>query len=595
MSRRNTDTENDKPTSFAPSGRRLLALMGTRRRQLVFCVLLSMASVVLSLAIPKLLGKATDLVVQGTERSGGVDFPAVGSVLLHALVTVLVSAGCALGRGLLAQSVAQHTAYHLRRLASAKMTRLPLSFLDGRSRGEVLSRITNDIDNVSMMLQQSLTKILASVFSVIGVLVMMLFISPLLTAVAVLMLPLTAGVTRRLGRRSGPQFERQWAATGQLNGHLEESITGHVQVTLFALHRETARTFSHYNQDVYQASRRAQFLSGAMEPTLAFLGYVTYVLVAVIGGVQVAAGAMSVGAIQAFITYTLQFNNPVTAAASLANVVQSGIASAERVFGLLDAEEQRPDPETPQRPGTVTGRVVFEKVSFSYAADKPLIRDLSLRAEPGQTVALVGPTGAGKTTLVNLLMSFYEVDRGRITLDGIDLTAMSRAELRSHIGMVLQDSWLFGGSIASNIAYGDPGATRQQIVEAARAARADHFIRTLPDGYETALDEGGGGLSAGEKQLITIARAVLRQPPVLILDEATSSVDARTETHIQRAMAGLGRGRTTFVIAHRLSTIRNADTILVMDNGRIVGQGPHEELMATNSTYAELYRAHTTG
>ncbi|WP_406474311.1 ABC transporter ATP-binding protein [Streptomyces platensis] len=595
MSRRNTDTGNDKPTSFAPSSRRLLALMGTRRRQLVFCVLLSMASVVLSLAVPKLLGRATDLVVQGTERSNGVDFLAVGSVLLHALITVLVSVGCALGRGLLAQSVAQHTAYHLRRLASAKMTRLPLSYLDGRSRGEVLSRITNDVDNVSMMLQQSLTKILASVFSVIGVLVMMLSISPLLTAVAVLMLPLTAGVSRWLGRRSGPQFERQWAATGQLNGHLEESITGHVQVTLFALHRETARIFSRYNQDMYQAGRRAQFLSGAMEPTLAFLGYVTYVLIAVIGGVQVASGAMSVGGIQAFITYTLQFNNPLTAAASLANVVQSGIASAERVFGLLDAEEQRPDPEAPQRHGTVTGRVVFENVSFSYAADKPLIRDLSLQVEPGQTVALVGPTGAGKTTLVNLLMSFYEVDRGRITLDGMDLTAMSRAELRSHIGMVLQDSWLFGGSIASNIAYGDLGATRQQIVEAARAARADHFIRTLPDGYETVLDEGGGGLSTGEKQLITIARAVLRQPPVLILDEATSSVDARTETQIQRAMVGLGRGRTTFVIAHRLSTIRNADTILVMDNGRIVGQGPHEELMATNSTYAELYHAHTAG
>ncbi len=579
-----------KPSDFRASALRLLRSLGPDRRAVAVCLALSLVSVALSVSVPLILGHVTDLVVRGAHE-GGVDFGQVGRILLSAATLVLVSAACALGRGRMAQTLSQRTAHRLRQQASAKIARLPLSSFDKRTRGEVLSRVTNDMDNIALTLQQLLTKIVVSVLSVIGVLGMMLWLSPLLTLIAVVMLPAAAWVTKTFGKRAQPRFAEQQAATGRLNSHIEEMYTGHDQVLLFGREEHSRQEFDTRNNTQYAAGHRAQFLSGVIEPAMAFLGHLNFVLIAVIGGLRVAAGAMSIGDIQAFITYTLQFNNPITQSAALTGIVQSGVASAERVFELLDAEDQEPDPVTPARPRQVTGQVTFERVAFQYEPGKSLIKDLSLTVAPTTTIAIVGPTGAGKTTLVNLLLRFYEPTAGRITLDGTDIAAMSRAELRGHIGMVLQDTWLFEGTIADNIAYGRRGATRQDVIRAARAARADHFIRTLPGGYDTVVDENGAGLSAGERQLLTIARAFLTESSILVLDEATSSVDTRTETLVQRAMADLRHGRTSFVIAHRLSTIRDADTILVMEDGHIAEQGTHHDLIAAKGVYARLYAA----
>ncbi|MEV5983816.1 ABC transporter ATP-binding protein [Streptomyces sp. NPDC052051] len=618
---------DQRSMDFKGSGKRLLAQFKPERTLMYWMVACGVLSVALSVVGPKILGKATDLVfagiigrqmpagaskeqvldamrkrgegrvadmLSGTDFTPGkgIDFGAVGNVLLLALVTFLVAGLLMAVSTRLSNRAINKTVYRLREAVQAKLSRLPLSYFDQRQRGEVLSRATNDIDNIGQTLQQSLGQLVNSLLTIVGVLAMMFWVSWLLALVALVTVPLSFVVATRVGKRSQPHFVQQWSTTGTLNAHIEEMYTGHTLVKVFGRQEQSARQFAEQNEKLYEAGFKAQFNSGVMQPLMMFVSNLNYVLVAVVGGLRVASGSLSIGDVQAFIQYSRQFSMPLTQVASMANLVQSGVASAERIFELLDAEEQEADPEPGMRPDELRGRVALENVSFRYDPDKPLIEDLSLKVEPGQTVAIVGPTGAGKTTLVNLLMRFYEVTGGRITLDGVDIAKMSRDELRSGIGMVLQDTWLFGGTIAENIAYGARReVTRDEIEEAARAAHADRFIRTLPDGYDTVLDDEGTGVSAGEKQLITIARAFLSDPVILVLDEATSSVDTRTEVLIQKAMAKLAHGRTSFVIAHRLSTIRDADTILVMENGSIVEQGAHGELLAADGAYARLYQA----
>ncbi|WP_431981676.1 ABC transporter ATP-binding protein [Streptomyces qinglanensis] len=613
---------------FAGSGKRLLRQFRPERGLLLMMLGVLVVSVTLSVIGPKLLGHATDLVFGGfvgrklpagltkeqalenLRRHGddgvadmlsgmdftpgqGIDFGAVGTVLLGVAAVYAAAGLLMLWSGRISVRVITRTVFRLRERVEEKLGRLPLSYLDGQSRGEVLSRVTNDIDNLGQTLQQTMGQLINSLLTIVGVLAVMFWISPLLALVALLTVPLSALVATRVGKRAQPQFVAQWKSTGALNAHVEEMYTGHTLVKVFGRQRESAEVFAEQNEALYRSGFKAQFISGIMQPAMMFVGNLNYVLVAVVGGLRVASGALSIGDVQAFVQYSRQFSQPLTQVASMANLVQSGVASAERVFEILDAEEQSPDPDEKHavRPAAARGRVEMQHVSFRYAEDTPLIEDLSLSVDPGRTVAIVGPTGAGKTTLVNLLLRFYEVRGGRILLDGADIAAMSREDLRAGIGMVLQDTWLFGGTIADNIAYGAQGATRAQVEEAARAAHADRFIRTLPDGYDTVLDAEGDSVSAGEKQLITIARAFLSDPVILVLDEATSSVDTRTEVLIQQAMERLAAERTSFVIAHRLSTIRDADVILVMENGAIVEQGSHEELLSTGGAYARLYRS----
>jgi ATP-binding cassette subfamily B multidrug efflux pump len=494
-------------------------------------------------------------------------------------------------QGYLLNDVVQSTVFRLRSDVEDKLHRLPLRYFDQQPRGELLSRVTNDIDNVSQTLQQTMSQLLTSLLTLVGVLGMMIVISPLLALVALVSIPLSIFVTTRIAKRSQKQFVAQWANTGKLNAHIEEAFTGHELVTVFGRQREVHEQFQNKNEDLFKASFGAQFVSGLIMPSMMFIGNLNYVLIAVVGGLRVATGSLSLGDVQAFIQYSRQFTQPLTQVASMANLLQSGVASAERVFQLLDADEQEADAAEPQVPSDRRGRVEFEHVSFRYEADQPLIDDLSLVAEPGHTVAIVGPTGAGKTTLVNLLMRFYDVDSGHILVDGVDISSVSRQSLRSRIGMVLQDTWLLGGTIYDNIAYGRPEANEDEVIEAAVAARVDRFVHTLPNGYQTMISDDGGNVSAGEKQLITIARAFLARPQLLVLDEATSSVDTRTELLIQHAMGELRRDRTSFIIAHRLSTIRDADVILVMEAGKIVERGSHEELLARRGEYWAMAQA----
>ena len=615
----------EKSMDFRGSGRRLVRTLRPERVPVAVVVSLAVVSVALVVLGPKILGTATDIIfegvlgrqlpagatkaeaIEGARARGqdtfadllsgtdvvpgaGIDFDRLGRVLLVVFAIYLGSFLFGWLQGRLTAGVVQRTTYRLRADVEAKLSRLPLMYFDRQRRGEVLSRVTNDIDNIAQTMQQTLSQLVTSVLTVLGVLGMMFWISPLLAVVALVTVPLSVVITVAIARRSRPQFVAQWAWTGKLNAHIEEMYTGHALVKVFGRQQQAIATFREQNAELYDASFRAQFISGIIQPAMGLLANLNYVIVAVIGGLRVASGTMTLGDVQAFVQYSRQFTQPITQIASMMNLLQSGVASAERVFELLDAPEQTPDPVLAAvLPVPLRGRVAFEDVAFRYEADRPLIEHLSLVAEPGQTVAIVGPTGAGKTTLVNLLMRFYELDAGRITLDGVDVATLTRDALRSTIGMVLQDTWLFGGTIAENIAYGVDGATQEQIVRAAQATHVDRVAATLPDGYATVLDDEGANVSAGERQLLTIARAFLADPAILVLDEATSSVDTRTEVLVQHAMAALRVGRTSFVIAHRLSTIRDADVILVMEHGAIVEQGTHEHLIAAGGAYAALY------
>ncbi len=581
----------EKAMNFGPSAKRLLGRLIPERVMIIGVVLLGVVSVTLSVLGPKILGNATTIIYTGIRAGTGIDFASLRLVLGIVLLLYVFSSVFSWLQSYLLNGVTQRTVFRLRRDVEEKIHRLPLTYFDKTPRGELLSRVTNDIDNISQSLQQTMSQLITSLLTVIGVLVIMFVISPILALIALVTVPITLGITVVIGKRSQKQFVAQWKHTGELNAQVEEGYTGHALVKVFGRHTEVEQRFSEKNEQLFQASFGAQFVSGLIMPSAMFVGNLVYVAIAVVGALQVAAGSLPIGDVQAFIQYARQFTQPLSQLGSMANLLQSGVASSERVFELLDAPEQTPDADPAESPATHTGRLAFEHVSFSYAPEKPLITDLSLVAQPGQTVAVVGPTGAGKTTLVNLIMRFYEVDAGRITLDGVDIAEMTRADLRSRTGMVLQDTWLFGGTIRDNIAYGRTDATEEEISAAASAAYVDRFVHSLPDGYDTVLNDEGDNISAGEKQLITIARAFLARPSVLILDEATSSVDTRTELLVQRAMSALRRDRTSFVIAHRLSTIRDADLILVMEQGAIVEQGTHDELLARHGAYARLYDA----
>jgi ATP-binding cassette subfamily B protein len=619
-----------KPSAFGPSARRLMGRLRPQLPKVIGVFAAGIVSVALSAVGPKVLGRATDLIfagaigrrlpsgitkaeaidaarAQGQNQfadllSGidvvpgqGIDFAAVGQVLLFVLALYAGSALLGYLQGFLLNDVVQRTVYRLRSDVEEKLNRLPLRYFDRQPRGELLSRVTNDIDNVSQSLQQTMSQLLTSLLTIVFVVGMMFLISPTLALIALITIPITMIIAGLVMRKSQAQFVAQWRRTGSLNSQIEESFTGHALVKVFGRQKEVQATFEVENDGLYEASFRAQFLSGLIMPIMMFIGNLNYVIIAVIGGLRVASGTMTLGDVQAFIQYTRHFTQPVTQVASMINLLQSGVASAERVFELLDADEEVADDHHPQMVGDRHGRVMFEDVSFRYDEERPLIDDLSLTVEPGQTVAIVGPTGAGKTTLVNLIMRFYELDGGRITLDGIDIAHLRRSDLRSEIGMVLQDTWLFHGTIRENIAYGRPDATKEEILEASRATFVDRFVHSLPDGYDTVIDDEGTNVSTGEKQLITIARAFLADPSLLILDEATSSVDTRTELLLQHAMAALRTDRTSFVIAHRLSTIRDADLILVMEDGRIVEQGNHAELITLDGAYAALYNSQFLG
>jgi ATP-binding cassette subfamily B protein len=619
-----------KSLDFGPSARRLIGRLRPELPKVIIILVAAVLSVALAAIGPKVLGRATDLIfagvigkqlppgmtkdqaIEAARAAGqgqiadllsgvdvvpgqGIDFQALGTVLLVVLALYVGSSLLGYLQGWLLNDVVQKTIFQMRAEVEEKLNRLPLRYFDRQPRGELLSRVTNDIDNVSQSLQQTMSQMLNSLLTIVFVVVMMFYISPTLALIALVTIPVTMVVAGLVMRRSQGHFMTQWRRTGALNGQIEEAFTGHNLVKVFGRQAEVQESFEVDNEALYQSSFAAQFLSGLIMPIMMFIGNLNYVIIAVIGGLRVASGTMSLGDVQAFIQYSRQFSQPITQVASMINLLQSGVASAERVFELMDAEEEISDGDHPRLIEAPHGRVAFESVSFRYEESRPLIEDLSLTVEPGQTVAIVGPTGAGKTTLVNLIMRFYELDSGRITLDGVDIAQMRRADLRSQIGMVLQDTWLFRGTIRENIEYGKPEASEEEIIEAARATYVDRFVHSLPDGYDTMIDDEASNISAGEKQLITIARAFLADPALLILDEATSSVDTRTESLIQHAMAALRTDRTSFVIAHRLSTIRDADVILVMEQGRIVEQGTHQQLIALGGAYANLYNAQFAG
>jgi ATP-binding cassette subfamily B multidrug efflux pump len=613
-----------KAKQFWPSAKRLFGLLAPERAAIVVVLGMVVVAVVLNVIAPRVLGNAMDVifngiisrnlpsgatqeqVIAGLRAQGkdqfadllsgmelipgaGIDFGLLGRLIVIVLAMYLVSSLFMWLQGYVLNKIVMRVVFNLRRETEDKLNRLPLNYFDTRQRGDMLSRVTNDVDNVQQALQQAFAQLIMSALSLIGITVMMFIVSWQLALIALIALPLSALGAGLIGARSQKLFAAQWKNTGKLNGHIEESFSGYDLVRVFGREKESLEQFDEKNEELYRASFGAQFVSGMIMPVMQFISYLSYVGIAVVGGLRVASGSMTLGDATAFIQYSREFNQPLSQMAGMANMLQSGVASAERVFELLDADEQQPDTATKTLPAKTDGHVAFEDVTFSYTPDKPLIENLAFTARPGETVAIVGPTGAGKTTLVNLVMRFYELNSGRITVDGVDITQLSRSELRSKVGMVLQDAWLFGGSIHDNIRYGNLAATEEQVLEAAKATYVDRFVRALPDGYDTLIDEDGNNVSAGEKQLITIARAFLANPSLLILDEATSSVDTRTELLVQHAMAALRTDRTSFVIAHRLSTIRDADIILMMEDGQIVEQGSHVELLEAHGAYYRLY------
>jgi len=590
-----------KAKDFKGTLKRLIRYLAPYRFQLLTVLIAAMLSTVFSILGPKILGMATTKIFEGLIEKfkgipgAGIDFDYLFRILGLLAGLYLFSSLFMWIQQYIMASVAQKTVYTLREEAEAKMNKLPLKYFDGTTTGETLSRIVNDVDNISTTLQQSLTQIITSVVTIIGVIIMMITISPVMTIILLCTLPLSAVVAVLVAKKSQPYFVGQQKTLGQLSGQVEEMYTGHEVVKAFGHERKAIEEFKVVNEELYQFGWKAQFLSGIIMPLMSFVGNLAYVLISIVGGIFVTKGTISVGDIQAFIQYSRQFSQPIAQTANIANIIQSTVASAERVFEFLDEEEQVPEEENAKVITFPKGRVSFEHVDFGYTEDQMLIKDMNLEVQPGQTVAIVGPTGAGKTTLVNLLMRFYEINNGTICIDGVDITKLKRSDLHSLFGMVLQDTWLFNGTIADNIGYGREDASEEEVIEAAKAAHADHFIRTLPEGYATVLNEEATNISQGQKQLLTIARAILANPSILILDEATSSVDTRTEIHIQKAMNHLMKGRTSFVIAHRLSTIRDADVILVMNEGKVIEQGNHEELLAQNGFYADLYHSQFSG
>lgn len=623
-------TPAKKAEQFWPSAKRLVGLLAPEKLKMSIVVGLVVLSVVLTVIAPKILGLAMDAIFNGVmgsqlpagatldqvvdqarasgndqyadmlEKSNitpgqGIDFTLLGRLIIIVLAMYIIASILNWAQGYILNGLVMRVVYNLRQDIERKLNRLPLSYFDTRQRGDLMSRVTNDVDNIQTALQQAFSQLVQSALTVLGITAMMFIVSWQLALIALIALPLSAIIAGVIGSRSQKLFTAQWKNTGSLNGHIEESFSGLELVRVFGRDKEMLAEFDERNEKLYKAAFGAQFVSGMIMPAMTFVSYLSYVLIAVVGGLRVASGQMTLGDATAFIQYSREFSQPLGQIAGMANQLQSGVASAERTFELLDADEQDPETVTDHLPEHTDGHVEFENVSFSYDPEKPLIEELSFSAQPGHTVAIVGPTGAGKTTLVNLVMRFYELTGGRILLDGVDITALSRAELRSQVGMVLQDAWLFEGTIRENIRYGRLDATDDEVIEAAEATMVDRFVRQLPDGYDTVLDADGGSVSAGERQLITIARAFIAKPKLLILDEATSSVDTRTELLVQHAMAALRSDRTSFVIAHRLSTIRDADTILVMENGRIVEQGSHAKLLEVDGAYAELYRTQFRG
>ncbi|WP_318999886.1 ABC transporter ATP-binding protein [Mycetocola spongiae] len=619
-----------KAKHFWPSAKRLMGLLSTQRLGVSIVVGMVVISVVLSVIAPKILGMAFDVintgviskllpagqskeaVIAGLRAAGendraaqleklnivpgeGIDFASLSRIIFLVLLMYLVASIFMWAQGYILNKLVMSSVFKLRRDVEAKLNKLPLNYFDTRQRGDLLSRVTNDVDNIQNALQQAFAQLIQAALTVVGIVIMMFIVSWQLALIALVALPLSAIVAGVIGVRSQKLFAAQWKNTGRLNGQIEESFSGHDLVTVFGRQKDMMETFDERNTELYKASFGAQFVSGMIMPAMQFVSYLSYVGIAVVGGLRVATGQMSLGDAVAFIQYSREFTQPLSQIAGMANMLQSGVASAERTFELLDAEEQTPDIATAELPARADGHVEFENVTFSYNPENPLIEDLSFEAQPGHTIAIVGPTGAGKTTLVNLVMRFYELQSGRILVDGTDITRVSRHDLRSKVGMVLQDAWLFEGSIRENIRYGRLDATEEEIIAAAQATFVDRFVRQLPDGYDTVIDNEGGNVSAGEKQLITIARAFLAQPSLLILDEATSSVDTRTELLVQQAMAALRHDRTSFVIAHRLSTIRDANTILVMEAGRIVEQGSHAQLLEAKGAYYDLYMTQFSG